>query len=125
MIDLNFVPETLEQCQQHYVPPIDKYISCEDFGNPDGMNGSCHWCLHMCPYQWEMCNDEAWIRGLLSPGARIPAKTREDAIEFIEGYKQCKYGRYDAHSDPPGELGPRGEDGVVMYEEVFDEEKTY
>lgn len=88
MIDLDFVPETIDWCNRHYVPPIKKYINCEEFGHPDPMDGSCHWCLEMCPYQWEMCHDEAWVRGLLSPIARKPAKSREEAIEFIENYKQ-------------------------------------
>lgn len=88
MTDPNFVPETLDWCQRHYVPPVKKYINCGSFGHPDPMDGSCHWCLEMCPYQWEMCQDEDWVRGLLSPIARKPAKTREEAIEFIENYKQ-------------------------------------
>ena len=52
------------------------------------MDGACWWCKEMTPYQWEMCRDETWIRGLLSPIARIPANTREEAAEFIEDYKQ-------------------------------------
>jgi hypothetical protein len=52
------------------------------------MDGGCHWCLEMCPYEWEMCQDESWVRGLLSPLARYPVKTREEAIEFIEEYKR-------------------------------------
>lgn len=88
MIDLNFVPETLNWCQKHYVPPIQKHITCNAFGHNDGTDGSCWWCKEMCPYQWEMCMDETWVRGLLSPAARIQAKTREEAIEFIETYKQ-------------------------------------
>lgn len=88
MIDLNFVPETLDWCQRHYVPPIKEYISCAEFGHSDPMNGSCHWCLEMCPYQWEMCQDEDRVRSLLSPIARKPAKSREEAIVFIENYKQ-------------------------------------
>ena len=91
MVDYNFIPETLEWCKRHYVPPIEEYIRCPDFGNVDWMNGSCHWCLEMCPYQCEMCRDESWVRGLLSPAARIQAKTRKEAAEFIESYKQ-KYG---------------------------------
>lgn len=88
MIDYNFVPETLDWCKQHYVPPIDKHIYCKEFGHSDGMDGACWWCKEMTPYQWEMCRDETWIRGLLSPIARIPANTREEAAEFIEDYKQ-------------------------------------
>ena len=92
MINPDFVPETLRWCREHYVPPIQKYITCSEFGHTDPMNGSCHWCHEMCPYEWEMCQDEDWVRGLLSPIARIPAKTREEAIEFIEDYKQRNYG---------------------------------
>ena len=54
MIDYNFVPEKLEWCRKHYVPPIEKHISCKDFGNCDSMDGSCHWCREMTPYQWYM-----------------------------------------------------------------------
>jgi hypothetical protein len=88
MTNLDFVPETLDWCQRHYVPPVKKYISCDEFGKPDGMNGSCHWCLEMFPYQWEMCQDESWIRGLLSKISRVSVKSREEAIEYIENYKQ-------------------------------------
>ena len=87
MIDYNFIPETLEWCRKHYVPPIKKHISCKDFGDCDGMNGSCHWCREMTPYQWEMCSDETWVKNLLRPLSRNSAKTREEAIEFIERYK--------------------------------------
>lgn len=58
MIDYHFVPETLDWCKKHYVPLIKQYISCNEFGYCDGMNGSCHWCREMTPYQWEMCRDE-------------------------------------------------------------------
>ena len=88
MIDYNFVPETLEWCHKHYVPPIKKYISCKYFGKCDGMNGSCHWCLEMTPYQWEMCSDETQVKNLLRPLSRNSAKTREEAAEFIERCKQ-------------------------------------
>lgn len=88
MIDYNFVPETLKQCKQHYVPPIKEHIDCPNFGHSDGTNGTCWWCMEMTPYQHAMCQDETWIRGLLSPVARIRANTREEAAEFIENYKQ-------------------------------------
>lgn len=88
MIDYNFVPETLDWCEKHYVPPIKEHIHCKEFGNVDWTDGGCHWCLQMYPYQCQMCRDESWVRGLLSPAARIPAKTREEAAEFIEEYKQ-------------------------------------
>lgn len=78
----NFVPETLQQCKQQYVPPIKKYITCSEFGYSDGMSGGCHWCKEMCPYQFEMCQDESWVKGLLKN------KSREEAIEFIENYKR-------------------------------------
>lgn len=87
-IDLSLVPETLDWCASHYVPPIKEFITCERFGNSDGMDGTCHWCREMTPYQWEMCGDETHIKGLLSPTARIPAKDRDDAIKFIEEYKK-------------------------------------
>lgn len=84
----DFVPETLEWCRSHYVPPVAKHITCPDFGQCDGMNGGCWWCLEMTPYQWHMCSDEKWVRGLLRSTARFPAKSREDAVRFIEQYKQ-------------------------------------
>lgn len=81
----NYVPETLEQCKQHYIPPIEQYICCFEFGHSDGMNGSCHWCKEMCPYQFEMCRDESWLRRL------IKSRPKEDAVKFIEEYKQKIY----------------------------------
>lgn len=83
-----FVPETLTWCRQHYVPPVKEHIHCPDFGKSDGTNGSCWWCKEMTPYQWHMCSDETWVRGLLSSTARILCKSREEACQFIEGYKQ-------------------------------------
>ncbi len=82
------VPETLTWCRQHYVPPVQKYIICDEFGHSDGMNGGCWWCMEMTPYQWHMCQDESWIRGLLSPIARRGKYSRAEAITFIEQYKQ-------------------------------------
>lgn len=82
------VPESLTWCRHHYVPPVDRFISCKEFGNIDGMDGGCWWCMEMTPYQWHMCSDESWVRGLISPVARIKHKSREDAIKFIEKYKQ-------------------------------------
>jgi hypothetical protein len=87
-IDLSLVPETLDWCASHYVPPIKEFITCERFGNSDGMDGTCHWCREMTPYQWEMCSDESWVRGLMSPAARVSVNSREEAAEFIESYKQ-------------------------------------
>lgn len=91
MLDLNYVPETLDWCKRHYVPPIKEYIKCKQFGCIDGMNGSCHWCREMTPYEWHMCSDESWVRALLSPIARKPKLSREEAITFIENYKQKNY----------------------------------
>lgn len=91
MIDYNFVPETLEWCKKHYVPPVKEHITCKDFGNPDWMNGSCHWCLSMYPYQCQMCRDESWVRELMSPLSKFPKATREEAAEFIQKYKQNFY----------------------------------
>lgn len=83
-----FVPETLTWCRQHYVPPVEAHIHCPDFGKSDGTNGSCWWCMEMTPYQWHMCKDETWLRGLLSPLARVKCKDRAEAAQFIEDYKQ-------------------------------------
>lgn len=87
-MDKKFVPETLTWCRQHYVPPIQEYIHCLDFGKSDGLNGSCWWCMEMTPYQWHMCQDESWVRGLTSSVARIRCADRESAITFIEDHKQ-------------------------------------
>jgi hypothetical protein len=35
-----------------------------------------------------MCQDETWVRGLISEAARIPCKDRAEACMFIEEYKQ-------------------------------------
>ena len=87
-MNTSFVPETLTHCRHHYNPPIKEHIYCPDFGKSDGTNGGCWWCMEMTPYQWHMCKDETWVRGLLSSTARIPCKTREEACKFIEDYKQ-------------------------------------
>ena len=84
----DFVPETLEWCRSHYIPPAYTYIQCEDFGHTDGMNGGCWWCMEMTPYQWHMCQDESWVRSLLGEFSKLPKKTRAEAISFIDGYKQ-------------------------------------
>ena len=44
--------ETLEQCETQYLPPVPRFISCPSFGQSDGMDGSCHWCKEMTPYQF-------------------------------------------------------------------------
>jgi hypothetical protein len=88
MIDYNFVPETLEWCTKHYVPPIKPYIICPDFGNCDGMNGACWHCMEMTPYQHEMCHDEWNVRSYMSPFNKYHVDTREEAAELVEKYKQ-------------------------------------
>lgn len=87
-VDKPVVPETLTQCRCHYNPPVKEHIHCPDFGKSDGTNGSCWWCMEMTPYQWHMCSDETWLRGLLSPTARVQYQNREEAAKFIEEYKQ-------------------------------------
>lgn len=82
-----YVPETMAQSKSHYNPPNMPFISCRGFGHCDGMNGSCHWCMEMTPYQFEMCRDESWVRSLLKH------KSKEEAIKFIDEYKQKHYGR--------------------------------
>lgn len=42
----------------------------------------------MLPYQWHMCSDESWVRGLISPCSKLEEKSRDAAIQFIESYKQ-------------------------------------
>ena len=83
-----YVPESLEECQEHYVPPVSTHIYCPNFGRCDGTDGGCHWCREMTPYQWWMCSDETWLRSLMGPLARVKCETREAAVEFIEGRKQ-------------------------------------
>ena len=94
MIDYNAIPETLDWCARHYTPPIKHYINCPDFGKCDGTNGSCWHCMEVTPYQHEMCADETWVTGLLSPYACKHCETREEAAEFIENHKQ-KFPRRD------------------------------
>ena len=103
-INLNFVPETLEWCKQHYVPKIDKYIACEDFGKCDGMNGSCWWCREMFPYQCEMCSDETWLQSLMNPFPSWKRKfdTKEEAIQWIEDYKQRVYKKLEDKDETKG-----------------------
>ena len=87
-VEKSVVPETLTQCRCHYNPPVKEHIHCPDFGKSDGTDGGCWWCMEMTPYQWYMCSDETWLRGLLSPTARVKYKTREEAAAFIEDSKQ-------------------------------------
>jgi hypothetical protein len=76
------VPETIEDCKRYYIPPNKKYITCSEFGHMDGMNGSCHWCMEMTPYEWHMCRDEDHLRSLMKK------MLKEEAIRFIEDYKR-------------------------------------
>lgn len=88
MVDL-YIPETLEECAQHYLPPIWQYVSCNHFGNSDGMSGGCQWCREMTPYQWEMCQDEDLLRRLMKQTTAHPARcSYEEAVEYITKYKQ-------------------------------------
>ena len=114
MIDNNFVPETLEWCETHYIPPIKDYINCKDFGNSGGMNGGCWQCMELTPYQFEMCADETWLRGLLSSTARKQCKSREEASEFIEEHKQ-RYPRKNV-IEYLYELRKRRKDEEAMFE---------
>ena len=81
------VPETLIQCRNRYNPPVQRFITCGQFGKLDCTNGGCWRCMEMTPYQWHMCSDKSWVRGLLSPLSRTHANSREEAIKFIENYK--------------------------------------
>ena len=74
-----------------YNPPDYNHITCKDFGRIDGMNGSCHECRVEDFYQWEMCYDESWKRGLMSPLSKIPNCTEDKAVEFIDEYKRKYY----------------------------------
>lgn len=53
----------------------------------------------MTPYQWHMCEDEGWVRGLLGPLARVKYNSREEAIAFIEEYKQSHALAYDKQAE--------------------------
>lgn len=75
--------ETLEQCRSNYCRKVEKYISCDHFGESDGMDGGCHWCLEMTPYQWEMCYDYGHKNNLIQRGC-----SEKEAIETIQNRKQ-------------------------------------
>ena len=92
---LENVPETLEYCRYHYVPPVKKYITCEYFGNIDGMSGGCWWCKEMTPYQWYMCSDESHVRNCMKRNNI----TREEAIELVETYKNKELDRINTRID--------------------------
>ena len=79
-----YIPETLEQCRHNYLPKVDKYISCQYFGDCDGMNGSCIWCREMTPYQWQMCRDESSLKNIMY---LHPEYTKEEAISQIQKQK--------------------------------------
>jgi len=75
-----------------YNSPDYDLISCEEFGQLDGMNGSCHYCLEDTPYEFEMCSDESWKRSLMRASSRMPNCSECHAIQFIDNYKS-KYGK--------------------------------
>lgn len=83
-----YIPECLDWCKKNYVPKVEMHIFCYEFGKMDGMDGSCHWCHEMTPYQWEMCADETWKKSLMS----FNGKTNQEAIDFIQEYKEKNYG---------------------------------
>lgn len=91
----HYASKSLDWWKNHYCPPVDEYITCSDFGRIDGSNGCCWWCMESTPYQWYMCSDESWVRGLMSPYACVKKDTREEAIEFIEQYKQKHSTQHD------------------------------
>lgn len=87
--DLNYRPECLEECNRHYVPKNNKYITCKEFGHIDGMDGACWWCKGMTPYQWSMCCDESSLKSLMNPlNPCFRNLTKEEAIKIIEERKQ-------------------------------------
>ena len=86
-IDLTVVPETLDWCDTHFVPAIKEHITCKRFGKPDGMDGGCHWCAEMTPYQFKMCGDEYHANNLLSPLACRRQNTIEEAREYVQEHK--------------------------------------
>jgi hypothetical protein len=77
----------MENYKKKYNPPDYTQITCKSFGYIDGMSASCHYCLMETPYQWEMCSDESWKRGLMSPHSKIPNCSESEAIQFINDYK--------------------------------------
>ena len=83
--------ETLEQCETQYLPPVPRFISCPSFGQSDGMDGSCHWCKEMTPYQFYMCQDESWLRNT-ERCCKFSDKpfSREDAINSLNEFKAKK-----------------------------------
>ncbi len=82
--------ETIEQCNQEYLPPVRKFINCSDFGKMDGMCGSCHWCLEMTPYQWYMCRDKGHFDRIK---AKYPDLSDMYIAKQIEAYKKRVYSK--------------------------------
>lgn len=75
--------DTVEQCSANHCKLILKYVSCEHFGKIDGMDGSCHTCKEITPYQFHMCSDFKWeLTLMLEKGY-----TQGEAIDFIQKYK--------------------------------------
>lgn len=101
----DFVPETLSWCRKHYVPKVDRYITCKEFGHSDGMDGACWWCMGMTPYQWHMCCDETWLRRLTRTIDKTPRMNKNEGIEFIEQYKQ----KYPMGNERKGLLSDKDE----------------
>lgn len=61
------VPEKLH-CESYYLPPDKLFITCEEFGCSDGMDGKCWNCKEMTLYQWFMCQDNVHLKVLLNRG---------------------------------------------------------
>ena len=78
-----YIPETLHWCREHYVPPVKEHIHCHKFGNTNGIDGSCRWCMEMEPYQWHMYQDASTMNILRNKNISI-----RDAIDLIEARKQ-------------------------------------
>lgn len=87
---MDHIPETLVECERSYVPKIDKYISCEEFGNTDGMSGGCQWCSEMTPYQWYMCQDYDRLHRIL----RDWNVTEDEAAMLIDRNKKELHEHY-------------------------------
>lgn len=83
--------KTLTQCDNNYCKTILKYISCERFGELDGMDGSCHWCCEMTPYQWHMCHDFSWVSSLMKYPPFGKGYTKQQAIDHIQWIKSGNY----------------------------------
>lgn len=62
----------MEDYKTKYNKPDHRFITCNNFGHSDGMNGSCHYCREDTPYEFEMCSDESWKRSLMSASSKMP-----------------------------------------------------